>query len=138
MYFLIYISSASREFSETELRELLAKSRLNNEKLGITGSLLYKDGNVMQVIEGDEEAVKALYNKITLDPRHRGILTLLEGQEEERQFPEWSMAFMDLNSAEAIANPGYSDFLKTSLSRNEFLIDPTICQKLLLKFRQSM
>ena len=43
--------------------------------------LLYKDGNLMQVLEGEESAVRALYAKITADDRHRGHMILWDGCE---------------------------------------------------------
>jgi hypothetical protein len=71
-------------FSEEELIQLLETSRQNNAKIGVTGMLLYKDGNFMQLIEGPEEAVRALHAKISIDPRHRGLMTLLQGHQEKR------------------------------------------------------
>jgi hypothetical protein len=40
----IYVSSSVKPFSNEELLELLGKSRENNERLGITGMLVYKGG----------------------------------------------------------------------------------------------
>jgi len=75
--------------------------------------LLYKDGNFMQAIEGDEDVVRALHARIALDPRHRGLITLLEGSVPERQFPDWSMGFQNLDAGDAQSVPGYSQFLNT-------------------------
>jgi Sensors of blue-light using FAD len=65
-----------KPFSTEELTDLLRKSRDNNAALGITGMLLYKDGNFMQVLEGDEERVRALATKVSQDRRHRGFIQL--------------------------------------------------------------
>jgi hypothetical protein len=138
MFFTVYVSSAIKPFSQTELLDLLAQSRDNNTSLGITGMLLYKDGNFMQVLEGEEETVQALIAKIAHDPRHRGMIILLRGPLEERQFPDWSMGFHDLNSAEVLSMPGYNEFLNTPLTGEEFSADPTRCQKLLLMFKKNM
>ncbi|MEP6901856.1 MAG: BLUF domain-containing protein [Actinomycetota bacterium] len=138
MFFIIYVSSAVKLFSPSELLSLLAKCHENNVKLGITGMLLYKDGNFMQILEGKEEVVRNLYNKIAKDPRHRGTITLLKGHLEERQFPAWSMGFRDLNSSDTLATPGYSEFLNTRLTGEDFSADPTQAQKLLLSFKKNM
>jgi hypothetical protein len=138
MIFLVYVSSAVKPFAESELLELLAKSVENNLNLGLTGMLLYKDGNFMQVLEGEEATVRALYTKIRRDPRHRGLLTLLEGPLKERQFPDWSMGFRNLNAAAVLATPGYSEFLNTPLTVEEFSSDPTRCQRLMMTFKRSM
>lgn len=138
MYFIVYVSSAVTLFSPTELVKILMKSRQNNEERGITGILLYKDGNFMQVIEGEEGAVREVYAKITADPRHQGMITLLQGCQEERQFPQRSMGFRDLAAAEVRALPGYNEFLNTPLSGSEFPRDLTRCQRLLHLFKQNM
>lgn len=138
MFSLLYVSSAVRPFSGSDLEELLATSRDNNARVGITGMLLYKDGNFMQVLEGEEGAVRDLYDKIGDDPRHRGEIVLREGFTEERQFPGWSMGFRDLESPGARAIPGYSGFLNTPLTGREFSGDPTRAQRLLLTFKKTM
>ena len=138
MFSLIYVSSAVRPFSPSELVDLLAGCHKNNATLGITGMLLYKDGNFMQVLEGEEEVVRTLYAKIGRDPRHQGQITLLQGQLAERQFPDWSMGFRDLNAADALSTPGYNEFLNMPLTGAEFSSDPTRCQKLLMMFKKNM
>ncbi|HVR74977.1 MAG TPA: BLUF domain-containing protein, partial [Planctomycetota bacterium] len=90
------------------------------------------------VLEGEEDAVRALYARIAQDPRHRGLITLLQGPQAERQFPDSSMAFQDLNAADVHSIPGYSEFLNTSLTGKELTSDPSRCQKLLLTFKRNM
>jgi hypothetical protein len=48
------------------------------------------------------------------------------------------MGFRDLQSPEARAIPGYSEFLNTPLTAREFSEDPTRAQKLLLTFKKTM
>jgi hypothetical protein len=50
--------------------------------------LLYKDGCFMQVLEGNEEAVIDLAEKIQRDPRHKNMMTLYQGDSPERQFAD--------------------------------------------------
>jgi hypothetical protein len=138
LYSLVYVSSAVTPFSTAELMALLDQSRTKNTRLGVSGMLLYKDGNTMQVLEGDQSAVLGLYDRIARDPRHRGLLRLVEGPAETRQFAEWSMAFHDLGAPEAGAVPGYSEFLSTPLTGAEFSANPSRCQKLLTTFKRSM
>ena len=137
MYHLVYVSSAVELFSGEDLVALLAKSRANNERSGLTGMLLYKDGNFMQALEGEEAAVKETHARIARDPRHRGILTLIQGPQEGRQFPDWSMGFRRIGDDERLAVPGFSDFLQDRRG-NPFPTDPTSCQKLLLSFKKAM
>lgn len=138
MLSLVYVSSATGLLSEEELVSLLRQSRENNTRDGITGMLLYKGGNFMQVVEGPEEEVRKLVARIERDPRHRGFLKLLEESRTERQFSEWSMGFENLDNVEAGDVPGYSSFLEDPLNSPMFVADPTRAQRLLLMFRRNM
>lgn len=137
-YFLVYVSAATHLFSRDELDEILTQSYANNARLGISGALLYKGGNVMQVLEGEKSAVETLYAKIARDPRHTGLITVLAGEQSDRQFADWSMAFRDLNEGQARATPGYSEFLNTRLTSDEFASNPTLARKLLSSFKSTM
>lgn len=138
MFTLVYVSSAVTPFSQSELATLLEKSRANNASLGITGMLLYKDGNFMQVLEGEEEQVMALNAKIIRDSRHRGVMILLKEHQPHRTFADWSMAFRDLGADDVKRLPGFNEFLNLDLTDRSFAADPSRAKKLLLTFRRSM
>jgi hypothetical protein len=138
VYYLIYVSSTVAPLSPSQLVDLLADSRARNAQLGISGMLLYKDGNVMQVLEGQEQNVRALFARISRDRRHTGLLVLLDGTTETRQFASCSMAYRDLNDANVLPTAGYSEFLNMPLTGAEFSTDATRCQRLLQTFRKSM
>jgi hypothetical protein len=135
MFHLVYVSSAVKPFSKTELVELLKEARENNERLDVTGMLLYRDGNFMQVLEGEEPVVRDLYAKIERDPRHEGSIILLEETLKRRQFGEWSMGFRDLNDKDVHALPGFSQSMNKALVADNFRYDPTGCLSLLNIFR---
>lgn len=111
MLSLTYVSSATDLLSTDELVALLAQSRLANERRDVTGMLLYRDGNVLQCLEGPEPAVREAYDVISRDPRHHGVLVLVEEQVEERSFPDWSMGFKDLSGTGQDDLAGFNDFL---------------------------
>ena len=67
---LIYSSVAVSAVSAAELQELLITSRRNNARINVTGMLLYADGAFFQAIEGEEQAVLSLYERLTHDKRH--------------------------------------------------------------------
>ena len=93
MYYIVYLSSASKLFTEDELKEIVDISVKNNTRLGITGMMLYNEGNFIQVLEGEEEIVKNRYSIIERDSRHFGMLVITDGHVENRTFPSWSMGF---------------------------------------------
>ena len=45
---LLYISAANHDFTEEELEALLIKARSNNEKVNVSGMLLYHEGSFIQ------------------------------------------------------------------------------------------
>lgn len=65
MFSIVYASSATTHFSPAQLAGLLAQCREHNSAADVTGMLLYKHGNFMQVLEGEEETVRALFTKIS-------------------------------------------------------------------------
>jgi Sensors of blue-light using FAD len=136
VFFLVYVSAAHTWFSPSELQALLSASRQRNLAAAITGLLLYKDGNFMQALEGDESAVRALHAKIVADHRHHGVVTLDSGHCDERQFAQWSMAFADLRATPEALPAGYSDFMTLPLVAPVFQAQPGRCQALLQLFRQ--
>ncbi len=97
MLSIVYISSATPPFSEAALSALLEQSRKNNARLQITGILLYKDGDIMQLLEGPEPALRELMKTIYSDRRHTGVIQLLEQEISARQFPDWSLEFRNLS-----------------------------------------
>jgi hypothetical protein len=136
MFSLVYVSAAVTWFSEGQLRGLLTQCRARNAQAGITGMLLYKDGNFMQALEGEEAAVRALVERIAADRRHQGMVTLYTGHSEERQFGDWTMGFADLTAPAGDLPEGYSAFLDAPLTAPAFSDPPQRCLDLLRVFRQ--
>ena len=138
MYSLVYVSSARVPFSDEQLRALLEQSRRDNSVSDISGMLLYKGGNFMQLLEGEELRVTSLYGKIAKDPRHSGSMVLLKSHAPDRMFADWSMAFRNLNDPAVAALPGFSAFLNTEFNDREFSSNPSRAQALLQFFKQNM
>jgi hypothetical protein len=49
---VVYVSSVARSFKDSYLQDILRHSRESIGRKGITGLLLFKGGNSMQIIEG--------------------------------------------------------------------------------------
>jgi len=90
---IIYISTAEPVLTEDVLLELLSESQKRNAAREVTGLLLHSDGNIIQIIEGPEDATKALYAKISKDVRHRGVTLMSSKAIEQRDFPKYKMGF---------------------------------------------
>ncbi len=135
---LVYVSSATKLLTEEELAELLQAAREKNARLDITGLLLYNDGNFIQALEGPKEAVLKLYETISQDHRHSGVMTLTTQPVAERLFPDWSMGFQNVRTLDAANLPGFSAFLDESFAPENFQKNPGRVTTLLLTFKKMM
>jgi len=133
VYQLVYVSSATGYPSRSELAQLLERAREKNERLGITGMLLYRDGDFMQALEGETQAVRALYETICQDERHERVVSIVEHEVPERSFADWRMGFREVSDAELRSHPGFTDFLDHGLAAPE-RITPGIALRLLTTF----
>jgi Sensors of blue-light using FAD len=86
--------------------------------------LLYKDGNIMQVLEGAEEKVSALIEKLRLDPCHHAIQLLLQNQVNDRPFEQWAMAFKKVDAGALHNLDGLSHFLGHDVAAETFQSNP--------------
>lgn len=138
LYHLVYVSSATLPLSEAELLALLEVSRRNNARINVTGLLLYREGNFMQVLEGEESAVRDVQARISRDRRHEGLSTLLQGPIQVRAFSSWAMAFRNLDSTEVKKIPGYSEFLNDDWRSPKMAAHPNRAIRLLEIFRDNL
>ena len=80
------------EHRKTELGGLFSVARSKNKRLSITGALLISGDWFAQALEGDEEAVRALFATIERDSRHERISVLEDQTVPGRVFARWAMA----------------------------------------------
>ncbi len=67
-------------------------ARSRNKKAQVSGALLITDHYFVQALEGDETAVRALFDRISSDERHTEVKVIEEGIRDQRTFSRWSMA----------------------------------------------
>lgn len=111
LYEIIYTSRASRDLLPAELAQLLDKARAHNASQGITGMMVYHRRGFMQLLEGEQETVQALYDRIAGDPRHQQLRKIWDGPIRERGFSDWGMAFVAPDELALSGKPGYQDLL---------------------------
>ncbi|WP_168796571.1 BLUF domain-containing protein [Arthrobacter echini] len=109
---IVYASSAAHPFGDGELGDLLALSRRNNADADLTGVLLYRSGQFLQVIEGPSDVLRERMSIIAADPRHLDVRILFQETIDERHFPDWTMAFEPASDVSIDEIPGF----RTSLS----------------------
>ncbi|MCW5517745.1 BLUF domain-containing protein [Muriicola sp. Z0-33] len=99
---LTYRSEAIEGISMEHINTILQTSRKFNSAHNITGCLIFYKGFFVQLLEGNEEIVKALFDNIEGDKRHNNVDLLSQEQVEQRVFDGWDMAF--LNPSEEVTN----------------------------------
>ncbi|MCI1186871.1 BLUF domain-containing protein [Hymenobacter sp. DH14] len=98
-YRLIYASTAARPLGPAEFERLLMQARIYNFSEGIGGLLLRAGGQFLEVLEGPEPAVAALYARIAADPRHVAVHTLEAAAVRGPLFRAASLGFAEVEPA---------------------------------------
>lgn len=111
--YISYVSEQSHSLSESDIEQLLNKSRSSNTTKGITGILIYFEGVFTQFLEGPEQAIDTLYQKIRVDKRHKQLRELFTGTSQERFYGDWSMAYKPLDYQRAQEITGFRPLDKT-------------------------
>ena len=108
MHAIAYVSAASWSLLDEQIDRIVSESRRLNAINGITGVLVYCDGNFMQYIEGDEAAVMEAFARIRASSSHRQISELMNQPILEREFADWPMGFV---------RPGSEEFVDLAAAR---------------------
>jgi hypothetical protein len=72
-YQLLYLSKATTPVTQQTLEQLNAREAQRNQPLGLTGILIFSKGYFIQLLEGDQTAVRTTYNNIAADARHTNL-----------------------------------------------------------------
>ena len=126
VYRLVYYSrnliASDEAMFASNVEKILAKSRDNNQRDGITGALLFNAGCFAQVLEGALEQVEAAFERIQQDERHGDVSLLALEPIDHRSFPNWAMGFIgssDIHAKRFAAIGSSSDFDPSRLSGDE-------------------
>lgn len=95
MHSLLYVSHSLIRPGSKEMEEIASHSQLRNAQSGLTGYLFHDNGCFLQVIEGLEDDVTAVYSSIQRDPRHENVRTLRYEEIDRRAFGAWAMGIHD-------------------------------------------
>ncbi len=98
LYRLVYYSRNAIMGLDEEVRTsvdaILEKSQRNNAEAGVTGALMFTDGQFAQVLEGARGSIERVFERIQLDDRHGDVQLLAFERVDRRIFANWSMAFV--------------------------------------------
>lgn len=132
LHSLIYVSRACRPFPTNELHSLQAKALEANRAAGISGCLLYQDGQFMQLLEGQRETILALYERIRRDPRHDNLRLVMEAPVKRRIFRDWGLILRDLSDSDG--EPDFRPWQSRQIGFAELADDARACYGLITAF----
>ena len=113
---LVYRSKSTSDIGSLALFNLLTEARKKNERLGITGHLIFDGEFFTQWIEGPAESLENLWKSLLKDDRHNQVILISRTPIEKRRFSEWSMAFSSYPSFNSHNMPGFFPADENSLS----------------------
>ncbi len=126
LYRVLYQSKNCVELPAEKLRgeidRILATSRQNNRRDGITGALLFSEGWFAQVLEGPADTLESTFERIQCDERHQKVTVLQSGVIDAREFPEWSMAFTSTLAASPAGEASLGVALRAQSSAGDRLV----------------
>ena len=88
---IVYLSVATKPITDAEMEALLVSARKFNAAQNVTGILLHLDGNFVQYIEGTEDALHKVYQRITRSSKHKDIVQKINESIPVRNFPQGFM-----------------------------------------------
>jgi hypothetical protein len=135
LFQLIYLSSLVTDEPEI-LSAILDSSVRNNKRRDITGMMLYQEGKVMQVLEGEKGNVIETFQAIQLDVRHQDIFVLIEEEITSRKFATWSMGFRQLSQADFEKFTGATNVFKARSDEIKLRVQPSEVRSILKSFAE--
>jgi len=94
LYNLIYSSVLTPGVTKDDLKKILIVGQLKNAALNVSGVVCFNANFFLQILEGEKDAVEAIYAKIVKDTRHRNLKVITQGTLKQRNFAGWSMLFI--------------------------------------------
>jgi hypothetical protein len=79
---------------EAQIRQIVATAQTRNSEAGLRGALTFNENCFAQVLEGADDDLAPLYEKIRCDPRHTDVKMLMQDNPTRRLFSSWSMAYV--------------------------------------------
>jgi hypothetical protein len=95
---LTYTSRARLDLTSEDLADIHQVARHLNALDGITGLLVFDGTRFLQIIEGAEEAIDNLVERLRRDPRHGAFEIRDSRLVAERSFPDWSMELVSVSA----------------------------------------
>jgi hypothetical protein len=131
---IIYTSTITEKFSVKDVDDILDEARTNNRKKEITGMLCFSRNHFLQCLEASRSCVNEIYHKILNDERHTNIVLLDYNEISEREFSDWSMAYIPNSDISEAINLKFSESSKF----NPYKMSGDSAHKMMLALRDNL
>lgn len=100
VFYLIYTSKITLQASlhTMTLIDIYRQAVARNTETHVSSVLFFKQGNFLHYMEGSENAITQLFDKINADKRHKNIHVIAQGQAPNRLFGHWKMHCINLDN----------------------------------------
>ncbi len=95
---LTYTSRAD-DLSDDEVERIHRSAMTLNSLDGVTGMLIYNGKQFLQIVEGAEDAIEDLVQRLRCDRRHDDIVIREDRTVDGRSFPDWTMSMTRVGRA---------------------------------------
>lgn len=95
---LAHTSRAQLDMSDGDMTAIHQSARHYNALDGVTGLLMFDGVRFLQIIEGAEDAIDSLVERLRRDPRHSSFEVRDERFVEDQSFTDWSMNMVRLST----------------------------------------
>lgn len=127
LWAMVCVSSAEEILNKEEVEQLLAEARSKQALNGLTGIIIFSDGNVLMLVEGEKDVVQAQFTGILRSPKHHSVMKIADMAIPHRYFEDYPLAFKpihseQLKSLDDFAEPERKEYLEECLSLNHPII----------------
>jgi hypothetical protein len=94
---LIYssVSTAISGRAADDIPGIVRQAVARNGLEGVTGLLYCENDQFLQAVEGPEDSIADLLERLENDSRHRDLRVLVDRPMDEREFGDWTMIYRD-------------------------------------------
>ncbi len=98
---LVYLSRPTRPFTQSDFDDIESKSVEANHARDVTGLLIVDQDRILQILEGRDDAVRELFDKISADLRHTLVKVIGPVEDDVRLLLTWNMVVRGLTGIPA-------------------------------------
>lgn len=92
---MAWSSIPSPSFTAARLGEIIAPARIDNQRNQVSGMLVYTGAHFLEIVEGDERDLEAIWSRVERDDRHQGLLQHGSEPCDGRWFADWKVGYAD-------------------------------------------